>query len=50
MKSRLIEDVVEVYKDAPQAQVEFKDENGVVHQGWAIAKPLNYDKEYFSEE
>ena len=52
MKSILIEDIVEFYKDAPQAQVEFKDENGVVHQGWAIAKPfsLNYDKEYFSEE
>ena len=50
MESRLIEDVVEFYKDATQAQVEFKDENGVVHQGWAIAKPLNYDKEYFSEE
>lgn len=50
MESKLIDDVVEIYKVSPQAQVEFKDENGVVHHGWAIAKPLNYDKEYFSEE
>lgn len=50
MKSELIEDIVEMFTEAPHAQVEFKDENGVMHQGWAIAKPLNYDKEYVSEE
>ena len=50
MKSKLIDDVVELFAGAPQCQAEFKDENGVTHQGWAIAKPLNYDKEYMSEE
>lgn len=50
MKSELIEDIVERFTEATQRQVEFKDENGVIHQGWVIAKPLNYDKEYVSEE
>ena len=50
MKSKLIDDVVELFAGGPQYQAEFKDENGVTHQGWAIAKPLNYDKEYMSEE
>ena len=50
MKSKLIDDVVELFAGGPQYQAEFKDENGVTHQGWAIAKPLNYDKEYVPEE
>lgn len=50
MKSKLIEDIVELFTGAPQCHVEFKDKDGVLHQGWAIAKPLNYDKEYMSEE
>ena len=50
MKSKLIEDIVELFTEAPHEQVEFKDDNGDMHQGWAIAKPLNYDKEYVSEE
>lgn len=50
MKSILVEDFLARNVDAPQEQVQFKDEKGEWHSGWAIAKPLNYDKEYLSEE
>lgn len=50
MKSILIEDFISRNINAPQEQVQFKDDKGVQHQGWAIAKPLNYDKEYMSAE
>ena len=50
MKSILIEDFIARNVNAPQEQVQFKDDKGVLHQGWAIAKPLNYDKEYLPEE
>lgn len=50
MKSILVEDFLARNVDAPQTQVQFKDEKGEWHSGWAIAKPLNYDKEYLSEE
>ena len=50
MKSILIEDFLARNADAPQAHMQFRDEKGEWHSGWAIAKPLNYDKEYLSEE
>jgi len=50
MKSILIEDFISRNINAPREQVQFKDDKGVMHQGWAIAKPLNYDKKYISEE
>lgn len=48
MKSILVEDFLARNVDAPQTQVQFNDEKGELHGGWAIAKPLNYDKEYIS--
>ena len=50
MKSILIEDFLARNVIAPQGQFTAKNENGNLIQGWAIAKPLNYDKEYLSEE
>lgn len=50
MKSILVEDFLAQNVNAPQSQINAKDENGNPIQGWAIAKPLNYDKEYLSEE
>lgn len=50
MKSILVEDFLARNVDAPQEQVQFKDEKGEWHSGWAIAKPLNYDKESLSDK
>lgn len=50
MKSILIEDLIAMKLDECQTSVEFSDENGKRLSGWAIAKPLNLDKDYISEE
>lgn len=50
MKSILIEDFLARNVDAPQGQIQFKGKDGEWHSGWAIVKPLNYDKEFLSDE
>lgn len=50
MRSIPVEEFLARNVNAPKKQVNAKDENGNPIQGWAIAKPLNYDKEYLSEE
>ena len=47
MKSILVEDIIDL-KDA-STEVHFKLENGTTVSGWAIAKPLNYDKDYIDD-
>ena len=48
MKSVLIEDIID-FKDS-HSQVKFRLEDGTTMQGYAIAKPLNYDKEYLDKK
>lgn len=50
MKSILVEDLLKMNLDECQTEVQFTDENGKRLSGWAIAKPLNMDKDYVSEE
>lgn len=44
MKSILVEDIIAL--EDSQCQVQFKLDDGTTMQGWAIAKPLNYSKEF----
>ena len=50
MKSILIEDFIERNLESPRREVSFKDDKGILHLGWSIAKPLNYDKKFLPED
>lgn len=47
MKSILVEDILDL--SSSQEQVVFKLEDGVEVQGWAVAKPLNYKREFVDD-